>query len=121
MRSFDQIRAIAVERHGEEGVAARLLSPKPPGELAAIPDDRWLSTFSKAVFQAGFSWKVVETKWPGFEEAFDGFDPGRCAMIDDDRIEALLKDTRIVRNGAKIASVRDNAILFLQLAAFWRC
>jgi len=68
--------------------------------------------------QAGtirLNWKVIQAKWNGFEAAFDGFDPGKCAFMDDDRMDALLKDTRIVRHGAKIASVRDNAGFLLQL------
>jgi 3-methyladenine DNA glycosylase Tag len=69
------------------------------------------------VFQAGFSWKVIDQKWPGFEEAFEGFDVARLAFLPDEAFEALLKDTRIVRNGAKIKSVQHNAIFLKDLAA----
>jgi len=67
------------------------------------------------VFQAGFNWKVIEAKWDGFEAAFDGFDIGRCALMDDEKFDALLQDARIVRNGTKIATVRDNAAFLLEL------
>ena len=83
--------------------------------LAALPEDRWLSVFTRSVFQGGFNWKAIEAKWPGFEAAFHGFDPGRCAFLDEDDIDALLRDTRIVRNGAKIVSVRDNASFIFSL------
>jgi 3-methyladenine DNA glycosylase Tag len=72
---------------------------------------------TRSVFQAGFSWKVIEAKWPGFEAAFWGFDPGRCAMMSDDDLDALLKDKGIVRNGAKIRSVANNATFLCDLAA----
>ena len=51
----------------------------------------------------------------GFETAFDGFDTGRCAFMDDEKFDQLLQDTRIVRNGTKIAAVRDNAAFLLEL------
>lgn len=118
MRSFDEIHAIAAARKGGAPALEALLVPATfraaPG---AIPDHRWLSAFSKCVFNAGFNWKVVEAKWDGFEAAFHGFDIGRCAMMDDTWLDALLADTRIVRHGPKILSVRDNAVMLGQLAA----
>lgn len=117
LRPFDEIFAIAAARKG--GAAAfekTLAAPKTPAELAAIPDDRWLAAMARAVFNAGFNWKVIDAKWPGFEEAFHGFDPGRCALMSDSDFDALVQDTRIVRNGAKIRSVIENAALLIRLA-----
>lgn len=119
MQTFEEIFALAAERHGgKKALEAKLAEqqPKSEAELAAIADDRWLSMFSKCVFQAGFNWKVVDAKWPGIEEAFGHFDLNRCAMLSDDDIDVLLSDTRIIRNGQKIMAVRDNAILLRQLA-----
>ncbi len=116
MRSFDEIFDIAAGRHGGvDALNANLSKPKTPAELAAMPEDRWLATLTKCIFQAGFKWKVIEAKWDGFEEAFDGFDVGRCAFMDDEKFDALLQDTHIVRNGTKIATVRDNAAFLLEL------
>jgi len=106
----------AARKGGEAALTALLPAVKTAAELAAIPDDRWLSTISRCVFQAGFSWSVVEKKWPGFEEAFWGFDPGRCRMMSDEDLDELLKDRRIIRNGAKVAAVRNNAALLVDLA-----
>lgn len=119
MRTFDEIYAVAADRKGgadklEELIVSGTYTPR---KLEDMTDDRWLSFFTQHVFSAGFNWKVIENKWPGFEEAFKGFDVGKCAMMDDDWMDALLQDTRIVRNGAKIASVRDNAVFFQELAA----
>ena len=88
---------------------------KTPDEISAVPDDRILSLMTRGVFQAGFSWKVIDAKWPGFEEAFEGFVPVRWKFMSDDDLDTLLKDTRIVRNGQKIVSVRDNAIFLCDL------
>ena len=119
MRSFDQIYAIAAERHGgpkglEKSIAEH--KPKSRAAIAKIPDDRWLSTMTRCVFQAGFSWRVIENKWEGFESAFDKFNVKRCAMMSEKKIDALLKDTRIVRNARKVMSVPQNAQLLLELA-----
>ena len=117
MRDFDEIWAIAAARKGGEAALETLMPQiRTPRELAAIGDDRVLATMTRAVFSAGFNWKVIEAKWPGFEEAFAGFDPARLMFLDDDDLARLMKDARIVRNGAKIASVRDNAAFLCALA-----
>lgn len=118
MIAYQTLRARAAARKGgEEALAALMPAVKTPAELAAVPDDRWLSMISRCVFQAGFSWSVVEKKWPGFEEAFWGFDPARCRAMDDEAFDALLKDKGIIRNGAKVRSVQLNAALLMDLAA----
>jgi len=118
MRHFDEIYALAEANKGSAAaVEAEIPQSTAREDLALIGDDRWLSRFSKHVFSAGFNWKVIENKWPGFEEAFHGFDVARCAMMDDAWFDALLQDTRIVRHGAKIQSVRDNAVFLQDLAA----
>jgi len=71
---------------------------------------------TKRVFSAGFAWSVIETKWPGFETAFLGFEPGQLTFQPDDFWHELINDKRIVRNAAKIMSVRDNAA-FVQAIA----
>ena len=117
MRDFDEIFSIAAKRKGGVEALDAMLEPAiSPAELRAIPDDRWLANFTKCVFQAGFNWKVIETKWSGFETAFHGFDVGRCAFMNDEWFDRLITDTSIVRNGTKILSVRDNAVFISDLA-----
>ncbi|MEP0709394.1 MAG: DNA-3-methyladenine glycosylase I [Parvibaculum sp.] len=117
MEKFEKIFARAAKRHGgAKAVEAELPKPKSAAALKKIPDDRWLAGMTKAVFQAGFVWRVIENKWPGFEDAFDGFDPHRIAFYADEDIERLAGDTRIVRNGAKILATRDNARFVCDLA-----
>lgn len=110
MRSFAEILDIAVARKGSaEAVLAGAIPVKSAEEIAAIPDDRWLAQMARGIFQAGISWSVVEAKWPGIEDAFHGFLPGKVAMIEGDALDALLSDTRVIRSGAKIVAIRDNA------------
>ena len=106
----------AARKGGDEALEALMPADRAADELRAVPDDRWLAEMTRRVFQAGFSWSVIEKKWPGFEAAFGGFDPGRCAMMSDDDIDRLLQDTGIVRNAAKILAVRENAAFLCELA-----
>jgi 3-methyladenine DNA glycosylase Tag len=117
MRKFDEIVAMAAKRKGgRKALEALLPAVKTAKQLAKIGDDRWLDGMAKRIFQSGFSWKVVETKWPGFEAAFHGFDPNRCAMMPDEELEALLKNPEVIRNGAKLRAVRENAVFVADLA-----
>lgn len=112
MQSFNSIRKRAAARKGGEAVLGTLLGPRPDNAaLAAMPDDRILSTMAARVFSAGFVWSVIEKKWPGFEEAFLGFEPRSLLFQPDDFWHDLASDARIVRNPQKIRSVRDNAAL----------
>lgn len=116
MRSFDELMELAVGFRGSRNaVEAELPSVKTVAEIKKIGDDRILSLMARGVFQAGFSWKVIAKKWSGFEEAFEGFVPVRWKFMSDDDLDSLLKDTRIVRHGQKILSVRDNAIMLCDL------
>jgi len=110
MADFQKIRLRAAKRKGGEAELATLLGPVPDNAAVAdIPDDRILSTMAERIFAAGFVWRVIEQKWPGFEEAFLRFEPKRLLFQPDDFWHDLASDQRIVRNPQKIKSVRDNA------------
>lgn len=118
MRSLDDILAISADRKGGQDVIFDgFTPPKGADDLASCPDDRWLAAMTRAIFQAGFNWKVVENMWPGFETAFEGFDIGKCAMMSDDWFDALCRDTSIVRYPQKIRSVQLNAVFVQEMAA----
>lgn len=110
MRAFDKIEAMAGKHHGgPQGVRSALNQWSVDTDLVGRKDARFLSAMAKAVFSSGFSWSVIEKKWPGFEAAFDRFEPKKVAAYGDEKLDALLKDTRIVRNGAKIMATIENA------------
>lgn len=109
MTSFEPIYERAVQRHGQ-GLALRLPQVRSPEELRAVPDDRYLAQMAQGVFQAGFVWRVIQAKWPGFEEAFRGFDPQALLSMNSEELAALRQDTRIVRNGQKIDATLKNAL-----------
>ena len=82
---------------------------KEPEKITPKDNSDYLRIMTKAVFQAGFNWQVIENKWPGFEAAFDNFDPYIVATYDDAKISALGQDQRIVRNKSKINATVHNA------------
>jgi len=114
---FKTILARAEKRKGGPSGLRKLLPAKPSAKaLEKLGDDRILSEMTKRVFSAGFAWSVIESKWPGFEKAFLGFEPAKLTFQPDDFWHDLLSDTAIVRNGAKINSVRENAAFVQEIA-----
>jgi len=117
MRSFDEILDLAARHHGTpEQVLEMAQNEHGVADLTSIPDDRYLSEMTKAVFSAGFSWKVIRNKWPGFEDAFHGFQPNRVAFFHDEDMDRLLSDKGIVRNGQKIKATIENARFVAEIA-----
>ncbi len=83
-----------------------------PPRITPTDDDGYFEQMTKAIFQAGFSWQVVNDKWPNFRQAFDGFDVDRVAAYGPEDVDRLLSDPGIVRNGRKIEATIANAIQF---------
>jgi 3-methyladenine DNA glycosylase Tag len=75
----------------------------------------YLEAMSKAVFQSGISWKVVEAKWPGIREAFHGFDVEAIANFTPDDVDRLTADSRVIRNRRKLEATIENARQMLDL------
>jgi DNA-3-methyladenine glycosylase I len=75
----------------------------------------YLEVMSKAAFQAGISWQVVEAKWPGTREAFDNFDPGVITKYTGTKMAQLLEDKRVIRNHLKLEAIVFNARRMLEL------
>ena len=84
--------------------------PQKPTSLAG-----YLEAICRPVFSTGMSWRVVDAKWDGIREAFEGFDPERVAAMTDADVERLVQDTRVIRNRKKIEATIDNAHAMLVL------
>ncbi|MBB1489314.1 DNA-3-methyladenine glycosylase I [Oceanospirillum sediminis] len=110
MEKFELIYQRAAERKGGEAQLESLLPEVlTPDQLAGLDDSRYLAQFSKSVFQSGFVWRVVEQKWPDFEEVFFNFDPQTLLLLSDEQWEQKGKDTRIIRNMSKVMTIKHNA------------
>ena len=93
---------MAQEQHALEQIA-----PKTTGD--------YLEVMSKAIFQAGMSWRVVEAKWEGTREVFHGFDALAVASMPEPEIAEAAQDRRIIRNRKKVEAIVDNARRMVEL------
>lgn len=80
-------------------------------------DRRFFEYLCLEIFQADLSWDLVMRKREGMREALDGFDFRRIQRYDDERLEELGADPRVVRNRRKLAAIRDNARSFSRIVA----
>jgi 3-methyladenine DNA glycosylase Tag len=96
--------------------------PHPDAPEQVIPQslNDYLEVMTKAVFQSGMSWKVVNTKWPGFQVCFHGFDVAKVAAMDESAIDTLAADAAIIRNRRKIAATVHNAQRLIELEEEYR-
>jgi 3-methyladenine DNA glycosylase Tag len=75
----------------------------------------YFEIMTKAVFQAGVSWAMVDKKWPAFRRAFVDFDPQKVAAFTESDIDRLMQDEGILRSQKKIVGTIKNAQMLLQL------
>ena len=68
-----------------------------------------LAVISRAVFQAGLSWKAIADRWDAYLRLFDGFDPALVAAYGEGDVERILADGGVVRTRKKIVATIENA------------
>ena len=78
-------------------------------------NDGYFEVLSKAVFNAGFSYQVVNNKWEGIREIFNEFDPKILSNWTIDEISNALNSPKIIRNSKKVKAIVSNAKVFLEL------
>lgn len=112
MEKFERILDRAIKRKGSREALNQLLRrPKTAQSIAKIKDSTVLAEFTKKVFQSGFVWRVVENKWPQFEEVFWQFDIDKILMMPDEMLEKKATDPAIIRNLNKVRTIRTNAVM----------
>ena len=65
--------------------------------------------------QAGLSWITILKKRENYRDSFAGFDPKKVSKFTKVDVEALLQNSGIIRNRAKIESAINNAKIFLKI------
>lgn len=65
--------------------------------------------------QAGLSWLTVLKKMDGLCAAYEDFDPLLLCRYDEDKIQQLLQDNRIIKNQSKIRAAVHNARCYFSL------
>ena len=66
-------------------------------------------------FQAGLSWECVLNKREDFRVAFDNFDIDKVITYDDEKINELMQNRKIIRNRLKILSAINNSKVFKEI------
>ena len=113
--SFKTLLARAEQRKGGKRTLAFLLGTgdfyddEPEYNVALYTDDRVLAAFTKQIFKSGFVWRVVENKWPDFEETFFNFNIEKILMMPEEMLERKAADPKIIRNYNKVKTIKANA------------
>ncbi len=88
-----------------------------PPKITPAGDDGYFEELTKAIFRAGFNWRVVREKWENFKTSFHGFEIQKVAGYDEADIARLFADASIIRNRRKILAAVENAQTMLMLTA----
>ena len=66
-------------------------------------------------FQAGLSWITVLKKREAFRKAFDNFDLEKICNYNDEKVQELLKNEKIIRNKLKVNATINNSKIFKKI------
>ncbi len=118
--SFKSLYQRAADRKGGKSALELLLGKRILGKkllddnaaeqsISQLTDDRVLAAFTKQIFKSGFVWRVVENKWPDFEEHFFNFNIEKMLMMPEEMLERKAADPKIIRNYNKVKTIKANA------------
>ncbi|MDF7676633.1 DNA-3-methyladenine glycosylase I [Neisseriaceae bacterium ESL0693] len=81
-----------------------------------VTDDRELfERLMLEINQAGLNWRTILKKRAGLQAAYAGFEPARVALFDEQDIQRLMHDARVIRHQQKIRAAIYNARQVLEL------
>lgn len=86
-----------------------------PPQIDAKSASDYLAVMTRAVFQGGISWAVVNAKWEGINAAFHSFDAERVADMTPPEVDAVASDPAVIRNRRKIEATVTNAARLLEI------
>lgn len=66
-------------------------------------------------FQAGLSWECVLNKREDFRKTYDNFDIDKICEFDENKINELISNEKIIRNKLKIKASINNAKIFKKI------
>ena len=112
MESFEQIYERACERKGGESSLKALMPLVADSKtIVQYSDAQLLSEISKKVFQCGFVWRIVDNKWPAYEQAFFDFEPHKVLMLSPEQLQQRASDENLIRHLKKTMAIYDNALM----------
>lgn len=81
-------------------------NPTPADHLAIV---------TRAVFQTGLSWAMLDAKWALFCEAFDGFAVAKVAAYGEADVARIMAAPGMIRSARKIGGTIRNAQALLEV------
>jgi 3-methyladenine DNA glycosylase Tag len=91
-------------------------APKRPTPADRIPRrvmqptlDDHLEILTRAIFQAGLSWALIDARWDAFRLGYDHFDIVRVSQYGDWDVDRLMATDRLIQSAKKIAGTIENA------------
>ncbi len=75
----------------------------------------YLEVMTRAVFQAGVTWKQIAEHWEAYRTAFAGFDAERVARYGEAEVERVLATPGILRSPRKVQATIRNARTLLEI------
>lgn len=87
-----------------------------PRQITPVSPNDYFEVLTRAVFNAGLAWRVVQSHWEALSDAFADFDPHVVAGYDEHDVDHLAADERLIQSHVKLAAVPVNARTFLDLA-----
>jgi DNA-3-methyladenine glycosylase I len=76
----------------------------------------YFEIMTRAVFQAGVSWKQIAEHWDAYRKAFADFDPTRVAAYAELDVERVLATPGLLRTPRKVRATIANANALLEIA-----
>jgi hypothetical protein len=99
----------------------RASKPTPPERIprviAAPTLDDHLEVMTRAIFQAGLSWALIDARWDAFRTAFENFNVTVIATYGEGEVERIMSAEGVVHSRSKIAGTIANAKTLKALAA----
>jgi 3-methyladenine DNA glycosylase Tag len=69
----------------------------------------YLEILTRAVFQAGLSWALIDERWDVFQSSFEHFDVERVSQFDELDIDRIMATERMIHSRKKVVATIENA------------
>lgn len=114
--SYDWLYDTVLSRFSSKNELESFL-PKPlsSSELSKLGNDRYLSAMTRRIFQAGMQHTMVDSKWPDFEQAFNGFNLSEMLNLTDDDLALHMQNKKLIRHLIKLQTIPKNARFILEI------
>jgi hypothetical protein len=86
-----------------------------PDVINPVSPADYFEVMTRAVFQAGVSWKQIAANWDAYRAAFADFDPAVVASYDDLDLERVVATPGILRMPRKVRATIANAKTLCEL------